>query len=157
MITFRDDAAVARSSKWQIRLLSRTSFTLAPGHRAVLIIEPWVCIFCWAIVIYFYRSVFQAKPNFYFDGLPWIPLQFCVYDITLVLLKSNGKMLMKWLSEQFWRCCSCWNHCERHAHFSLCVVNKTTRYREQTAPYTFESLSRTSNTDQSAPLLVEQT
>ncbi len=27
--------------------------------------------------------------------------------MTLVLLKSNGKMLMKWLSEQFWICCSC--------------------------------------------------
>ncbi len=29
---------------------------------------------------------------------------FC--DMTLVLLKSKGKMLTKWLSEQFWRCCS---------------------------------------------------
>ncbi len=25
----------------------------------------------------------------------------CVYDMTLVLLKWNGKMLVKWLSEQF--------------------------------------------------------
>ncbi len=25
----------------------------------------------------------------------------------LVLLKWNGKMLMKWLSDQFWRYCSC--------------------------------------------------
>ncbi len=25
-----------------------------------------------------------------------------VYDMTLVLLKWNGKMLVKWLSEQFW-------------------------------------------------------
>ncbi len=33
---------------------------------------------------------------------------FCVYnDMTLVLLKWNGKMLVKWLSEQFWRYCSC--------------------------------------------------
>ncbi len=31
----------------------------------------------------------------------------CVYDVMLYLLKSNGKMLMKWLSEQSWRCCSC--------------------------------------------------
>ncbi len=31
----------------------------------------------------------------------------CVYDMTLVLLKWNGEMLMKWLSEQFWRFCSC--------------------------------------------------
>ncbi len=30
----------------------------------------------------------------------------CVYDMTLVLLKLNGKMLLKWLSEQF---CS-YNH-----------------------------------------------
>ncbi len=31
----------------------------------------------------------------------------CVYDMTLVLLKWNGKMLVKWLSDQFWRYCSC--------------------------------------------------
>ncbi len=31
---------------------------------------------------------------------------------------------------------------------SVCVINKTARYREQTAPYAFESLSRMSNTDQ---------
>ncbi len=30
-----------------------------------------------------------------------------VYDMTLVLLKWNGKMLVKWLSDQFWRYCSC--------------------------------------------------
>ncbi len=34
---------------------------------------------------------------------------------------------------------------------SICVVNETARYREQTAPCAFESLSRMSNTDQSAP------
>ncbi len=34
-------------------------------------------------------------------------MKFCVYDMTLVLLKWNGKMLVKWLSEQFWRYCSC--------------------------------------------------
>ncbi len=27
--------------------------------------------------------------------------------MTLVLLKWNGETLMKWLSDQFWRCCSC--------------------------------------------------
>ncbi len=27
--------------------------------------------------------------------------------MTLVLLKLNGKMLVKWLSDQFWRYCSC--------------------------------------------------
>ncbi len=27
--------------------------------------------------------------------------------MTLVLLKLNGKMLVKWLSEQFWRYCLC--------------------------------------------------
>ncbi len=31
----------------------------------------------------------------------------CVYDMTLVLLKWNGKMLLKWLPGQFWRYCSC--------------------------------------------------
>ncbi len=44
MIKFRDDAAVALSGKWQIRLLSRASFTLAPGHRAVLIVEPCIIL-----------------------------------------------------------------------------------------------------------------
>ncbi len=29
--------------------------------------------------------------------------------MTLVLLKWNGQMLVKWLSDHFWRCCSC-NH-----------------------------------------------
>ncbi len=40
-----------------------------------------VCTLCWTIVIYFCCSVFQVKPNFYFDGLPWIPYSFCVYMI----------------------------------------------------------------------------
>ncbi len=31
----------------------------------------------------------------------------CVYDMTLVLIKWNAKMLMKWHSEQFWRYFSC--------------------------------------------------
>ncbi len=31
----------------------------------------------------------------------------CVYEMTLVLLKWNGEMLVKWLSDQFWRYCSC--------------------------------------------------
>ncbi len=55
------------------------------------------------VLIILVVAVLQGKPNFYFDGLPWILLQFCV---TLVLLQLNGKLLMKWLSEQFWRCCS---------------------------------------------------
>ncbi len=29
------------------------------------------------------------------------------FKLTMVLLKWNGKMLVKWLSEQFWRCCLC--------------------------------------------------
>ncbi len=37
-------------------------------------------------------AVQQVKPNFYFDGLPRILLQFCV---TLVLLQWNGKILWK--------------------------------------------------------------
>ncbi len=41
MINFRDGAAVARLGKWQIRQLSRAPFMLAPGHRALLIVEPW--------------------------------------------------------------------------------------------------------------------
>ncbi len=31
----------------------------------------------------------------------------CVYDMRIVLLKWNSETLIKWLSEQFWRCCSC--------------------------------------------------
>ncbi len=31
----------------------------------------------------------------------------CVYDMRIVLLKWNNETLIKWLSEQFWRCCSC--------------------------------------------------
>ncbi len=34
---------------------------------------------------------------------------------------------------------------------SVVVVNKSARYREQTAPYAFESVSRMSITDQSVP------
>ncbi len=30
-----------------------------------------------------------------------------VYDMRIVLLKWNGQMLMKWLLEQFFRCCLC--------------------------------------------------
>ncbi len=31
----------------------------------------------------------------------------CVYDMRIVLLKWNGQTIIKWLSEQFWRCFSC--------------------------------------------------
>ncbi len=45
----------------------------------------------------------------------------CVYDMMLVLLKWNGKMLVKWLSDQFWRYWDgrCWNH-------ARCVCSKKT-------------------------------
>ncbi len=116
-----------------------------------------VCTFSGTIWIYFCCGILTG-------------CQFCdwVYKIWLDLLKSNGKMLMKWLSEQFWRCCSCMSSFGETAEaevtasvtcFSLCVVNTSARYREQTAPYAFESLSRMSNTDRSVPhqLLVEHT
>ncbi len=57
----------------------------------------------------------------------------CVYDMTLDLLKSNGKMFMKWLSEQFWRYCSCMSSFNETADtevtasitcFSLCSKQK---------------------------------
>ncbi len=35
----------------------------------------------------------KKKKDFYFDGLPCIPLHFCVYDT--LLLKLNGEKLMK--------------------------------------------------------------
>ncbi len=60
---------------------------------------------------YISAQCLQVKPNFYFDGLLWIPLHMiylCAYDMMrIVLLKWNGEMLMQWLSEQFWGCCSC--------------------------------------------------
>ncbi len=55
--------------------------------------------------------------------------------MTLVLLKWNGKMLVKWLSDQFWRCCSCIYVFIETADAEITasttravyVVNKTTR------------------------------
>ncbi len=59
--------------------------------------------------------------------------------MTLVLLKWNGQMLMKWLSEQFWICCSCiyvliseMTDAEitaNVARYSMSVVNETTHLR----------------------------
>ncbi len=55
----------------------------------------------------------------------------CVYDMTLVLLKLNGKMLVKWLSEQFWRYCSCIyvliETADAEITASAVYVNKTAR------------------------------
>ncbi len=51
------------------------------------------------------REIWFDKKKTYFDGLPWIPLHLCVYDMRIVLLEWNGQTLIKWLSEQFWRCC----------------------------------------------------
>ncbi len=55
----------------------------------------------------------------------------CVYDMTLVLLKWNGKMLVKWLSDQFWRYCSCIyvlvETAEAENTASAVYVNKTAR------------------------------
>ncbi len=90
---------------------------------------------------------FPYCPNFFWFGV--------VHDMTLVLLKSNGKMLMKWLSEQFLRClfmCLCPHLVRRQTLKSLRASRALQSVcREQTALYTFESLSRMSNTDQSAP------
>ncbi len=56
------------------------------------------------------------------------------FKLTMVLLKWNGKMLVKWLSEQFWRCCIYvlieTADAEITASFtrvSVYVVNKTAR------------------------------
>ncbi len=35
----------------------------------------------------------------------WVAVN--TFKLTMVLLKWNGKMLVNWLSEQFWRCCLC--------------------------------------------------
>ncbi len=56
------------------------------------------------------------------------------FKMTLVLLKRNCKMYVKWLSEQFWRCCLCIYVLIETAdneitasvrHTSVYVVNKT--------------------------------
>ncbi len=55
----------------------------------------------------------------------------CVYDMTLVLLKWNGKMLVKWLSDQFWRYCLCIyvliETADAEITASAVYVNKTVR------------------------------
>ncbi len=54
----------------------------------------------------FLTQFIPVKLKFYFDELLWIPFTFlCVY-IMVDLLKWNV-ILRKWLSKQFWRCCSC--------------------------------------------------
>ncbi len=66
----------------------------------------------------------------------------CVYDMTLVLLKWNGKMLVMWLSEQFWSYCSyiyvlieTADECHVRCAVYVTFVNKTVRllhsYRDE--------------------------
>ncbi len=53
--------------------------------------------------------------------------------MTIVLLKWNGQMLMKWLSEQFWGCSYIYVliYAENTASFTrsscMCAVNETAR------------------------------
>ncbi len=110
--------------------------------------------FCWTIWIYFYQCLPSLTERLFWRLAVYTCTVLCVYDMALVLLESNGKTLMKWLSEQFWRCCSCMSSVSETAdaevtasvtRLSLCEVNKIERYREQTAPNAFESLSRMSN------------
>ncbi len=54
-------------------------------------------------------SVTVFSLNFYFDRLLWRPL-YLFACMMIVFLKRNGKMLMKWFSEQ-----------------SMCIVNETAR------------------------------
>ncbi len=73
-------------------------------NKVYIILVVVVCTFYWTNI---YVEMSSKNPDFYFNRLPWIPLHLCVYDMRIVLLKSNGERLMKWFSEQFWRCCSC--------------------------------------------------
>ncbi len=54
----------------------------------------------------------------------------CVYEIMLVLPKLNGKMLVKWLSEQFWSYCSyiyvLIETADEHENFKLLAIIKIT-------------------------------
>ncbi len=87
---------------------------------------------------YFWHNVFnKLNQTFILTGCREDLLKVCVYDMTLVLLKWNGKMLVKWLSGQFWRCCSCIyvlieTADERHAR---CVYNVSKQNRVS-APFT---------------------
>ncbi len=73
----------------------------------LILVVVVLCTFSWTNIS---TALSLKKTDFYCDGLPWITLHFCVYMIwgyETLLLKRNGEMLMQWLSEQFWRCCSC--------------------------------------------------
>ncbi len=65
--------------------------------KVVIIVVVVLRIFYCTTVIY------SAKPNLYFDRLPFKFINLlsfcslCIYDMTIVLLKWNGQMLMKWL------------------------------------------------------------
>ncbi len=64
-----------------------------------------------------------------------IPLHFCMYMIwgyETLLLKLNDKTLMKWLSEQFWGCCSRvyvligMSRALQNVYVCVCVVKENT-------------------------------
>ncbi len=70
---------------------------------------------------YFCCKVFK-KPRLLFWQVAVNTFTFlCVYDMRIVLLKLNGEMLMKWLSEQFWRWCSCVYVLIETSHTLQCV------------------------------------
>ncbi len=70
------------------------------------------------------KVIWEKKTDFFFLRFAVnIFTFFCVYDMRIVLLKGNGQTLMKWLSEQFWRCCPHWDvTCD-----SVCVCAKGNR------------------------------
>ncbi len=62
-------------------------------------------------IAYFWHNVFnKLNQTLILMGCREYLLKFCVcvwYHMMLVLLKWNGKMVVKWRSDQFWRYCSC--------------------------------------------------
>ncbi len=60
----------------------------------------------------FWHNVFKLNWTFILKGCrEYLYISVCslysMTPLTPVLLKWNGKKLMEWLSEQFWRCCLC--------------------------------------------------
>ncbi len=85
----------------------------------------------------FLAQCLLSKTNFYFDGLPWIPLHFvcmCVAMIDAGFTQMNGINACEVTLIAVLRCSlciyvlietsRCWNHRERHARFSVCSKKK---------------------------------
>ncbi len=89
-------------------------------------------------IAYFLHNVFKLNQTFILLGCHEV---LCVYDMTLVLLKWNGKMLVKWLSDQFWRYCLCIYVLieTADAEITASVISETRERRAEHAGLLFKS------------------